>query len=151
MSALQAMDIDTPCMFTLLVVERGTPCMSTLLVVERNTPCTSKLLAVEREYTSCTYPHTAGGGNGKTTFIDSCERCYSCYMVLKNIIKCRKKIVWHRHFYRKSIASVRHQHSGIRFSGHEFVRDCPALPAPLILILRKVSILYAGEKHNRRI
>jgi hypothetical protein len=40
---------ETPCTFTLLVVERDTPCKSIFLAVGRDTPCTSTQLAEEKD------------------------------------------------------------------------------------------------------
>jgi hypothetical protein len=47
--------------------------------------------------------HAAGGARDTPcTSTDGCWWCYSWYMMLKNITKCRnagEKLVWHRHFY----------------------------------------------------
>ncbi len=54
-------------MFTLQAMDWDTPCTLTLLVVERSTPCTSVV-------------HTAGGGKGYTLHVhtDAVERDTPC-------------------------------------------------------------------------
>jgi|688.fasta_scaffold384422_2 hypothetical protein len=53
------------------------------------------------------------------TLIDGCYWCISAEWCWKIIYKYRnagEKLVRHRHFYRQSISSVRHRHSGTRVS-----------------------------------